>query len=80
MSCVGLTSGTGSEGACITSKMYWGGLSYPDVLWTGVAATEVTFAVDDLDCAAIGRQIAATTTPPTTKEFKFFRTVIGFSA
>jgi len=60
--------------------MYWGGLSYPDVLWTGVAATEVTFAVDDLDCAAIGRQIAATTTPPTSKEFKFFRTVIGFSA
>ena len=49
MSCVGLTSGAGAEGAFITSRMYWGGWLYPDAPFAGA---EVMLDADDFDCAA----------------------------
>ena len=58
--------------------MYCGGLSYPDVPWTEAAAAAVRFTEGDFDWAAVGRHSAPTITPPTTKEVKFFPTVIGF--
>jgi len=63
--------------ACITSKMYCGNLLYPAVPWTEADAEAVTFT-KNVDCAAIGARIAPAVTPPTMKQFKFFRTVFAF--
>jgi len=49
VSCVGLTLGTGGEGARITSRMFFGGWLYPDALSIG------------LDCATMGAEVAQAT-------------------
>jgi hypothetical protein len=58
VSCVGLTTGDGGEGARITSRMFFGGRLYPEA--------------DESDCAAMGSDIAQTTTAATKKRFKAF--------
>src|SRR5580704_11483600 len=63
---VGLTLGTGGEGACITSRIFLGGWLYPDA-----ASTEP-------DCAATGRDTAQVTITPTIRWFRAFRTDITF--
>src|SRR5271156_6142216 len=62
-SCVGLTSGIGGEGACITSRMYFGGWLYPD---------------GEFDCAATGADTAQAKSAPSKRDFKAFRTDISF--
>jgi hypothetical protein len=77
VSFVGLTSGIGGEGACITSKMFLGGWLYPDAPSLGVA--EVTFGGDEFDCAALGTPIVQAKSVPTKRQFKAFRTGISSS-
>src|SRR5580698_5429660 len=74
---VGLTLGTGGEGACITSRMFLGGWLYPDTPSVAIAAAEVTpNEKDALDCAAICA--AQATSAPTKRKCKAFRTGISF--
>jgi hypothetical protein len=58
LSCVGLTKGSGGEGARMTAKMFFGGWLYPDVRWTGVADFAAAFDEDEVDCAAVGTDVA----------------------
>ena len=75
VSCVGLTSGTGDEGAFITSKMLFGGLSYPDVPATGVAT--VFLAKAEFDCPARGADVTQAINAPVKRQCNVFRTGIG---
>src|SRR5271170_5284842 len=52
----------GGEGACMTSRMFFGGWSYPD----------------ELDCAAMGRQVAQATSAPIQRHLRVFPTGISF--
>jgi len=80
MSFVGLISGRGSEGAPITSRMYCGGLLYPDASSTGVADAEVALEEDSFDCADMSPHGIQATNTPAKRQFKGFRTLIVLSA
>ena len=77
MSCVGLTMGVGGEGACITSKMFFGGWLYPDACSTGFAGAAVPFERGTFDSADMGADAAQTTSPPAKRHFKALRTGIS---
>jgi len=67
MSSVGLITGAGGDGACITSRMFFGGWLYPDAPSIGVAAAEVTNERDEFefDCAVTGTPVEQATNVPT---------------
>ena len=65
MSSVGLITGAGGDGACITSRMFFGGWLYPDAPSIGVAAAEVTIERDEFDCAVTGTPVEQATNVPT---------------
>jgi hypothetical protein len=77
VSCVGLTLGLGGDGACITSRMFFGGWLYPDVPSVEVAAVETTFNADGFDWAEMGTAVTQATSAPTNKRFKALRTGIS---
>src|ERR1700691_1240167 len=76
VSCVGLTAGIGGEGACITSRIFFGGWLYPDEVPTGLAVAEAAFDENAVDCAAIGTDIALAKSAPDKRRFNAFRTGI----
>ncbi len=45
-SSVGLTTGTGGDGASMTSRMFLGGSSYPDTTLSAVAGVALWAAID----------------------------------
>jgi hypothetical protein len=55
----------------MTSRIPFGGWLYPDAPSFATAA-ELTFARDDLDCAAMGTDVKQATTIPTKKHVKAF--------
>ena len=74
---IGLTLCTGSEGARITSRMFFGGWSYPEAPSTGGAGAVSNFDGDAIDCAAVGADIAQATSAPAKRQFKAFWTRIS---
>src|ERR1700689_659281 len=76
MSCAGLTSGTGGEGACITSRMFFGGWLYPDAP-NGATDGEGTVEGSDADCARTPEDVAQATSAETKRHFRAFCTGIS---
>src|SRR5580704_646849 len=68
----------GGEGACITSRMSFGGWLYPEGPSIGVADAAVKFNKDACDCAARGRDTAQARSAPIKRQFKTFRTCITY--
>lgn len=74
MSRVGLTMGCGGEGACITSRMYCGGLLYPS---PGLAEVEVRFEGADT-CAALTMHVEQAARAAAKKQIDAFCSIIVF--
>lgn len=75
MSCAGLTTGRGAEGARITSRISFGGLSYPDAsdaLCAETAGEEAAFDEDEFVCAATSTDMDEATSAPTNRRIKVF--------
>jgi hypothetical protein len=56
--------------------MFFGGWSYPDVLWIGATGAGAAFNEAEFDCAAMGTDIAPATSDPAKRQFKSFRICI----
>ena len=77
-SCVGLTSGTGGDGASMTSRMSFGGRLYPDALSFDAGGAEVTFEKEELDCAAMRTDVARASSAPSSIKVKVLGVGISF--
>jgi hypothetical protein len=72
LSCVGLSRGTGGEGARMTARMFFGGWLYPDVPWIGAVDFAAAFGKDEVDCAAMGTDAAQASSAQAKRQFKAF--------
>ena len=70
--------GCGGVGACITSKMYCGGLLYPDVLSAAFADVGVTLEDDGADCATLLMQVKQAIRAAAKKQVELFCVGIVF--
>src|SRR5580704_9386977 len=77
VSFVGLTLGIGGAGACITSRIFFGGLSYPDAPAFAAAGAELLFDEAEFDCAAAGADAAQVISTPAKTQFTAFQTDIN---
>jgi len=74
VSCAGLTTGHGGEGARITSRISFGGWLYPEGLCAGTACVEAAFSKDEFVCARTSADIEEATSAPTKRRLKAFWT------
>src|SRR5271170_7505826 len=79
VSFVGLTLGIGGAGACITSRIFFGGLSYPDAPAFAAAGAEPLFDEAEVDCADAGKvaDAAQVISTPAKTQFTAFQTDIN---
>ena len=61
VSCVGLTLATGGEGACITSRIFFGGWSYPDATLTADEVVGVATANGEFGCSGAAQAASVAT-------------------